>query len=227
MGNILVIQPSRGTKLYRNRESKLKVEIGAQEYINQIEILVLQGKDVSIQKIDIRNNRIQFLPNQEFLLVNLSSVSVTLKFSVDTDTFEVVFDPYAYEKSHYDKILPEEFTQSHSIPEGYVDILSKWYSIKFTYPKKNLIFIRPHLGISIQSHTKRTEDWVIVQGHPIIIANSKVHYSVKPGDEFHTDQGNIHAIFNPTDNWVAIEETYSGIFEEEDIVRIFNPNHYE
>jgi mannose-6-phosphate isomerase-like protein (cupin superfamily) len=65
-----------------------------------------------------------------------------------------------------------------------------------------------------------------VEGHPFIIANSKMHYSVNPGDTFHTDRGKIHAIFNPTNEWVAIEETYTGKFEEEDILRIFNPNHY-
>jgi mannose-6-phosphate isomerase-like protein (cupin superfamily) len=90
----------------------------------------------------------------------------------------------------------------------------------------NLIYVRPQSGLSIQDHTKRTEDWKVIQGHPLIIANSRIHYSVQPGDNFHTRKGKYHAIFNNTDNWVVIEERYTGTFEEKDIIRVFNPNRY-
>ncbi len=226
MGNILVLQPSRGTKLYRNGETELHVEIGVKEKINRIEILLIQHNDVSVHKLEIHNNTIDFLPNEEFLCVNLSNVPITLKFNIDPSLLKVLFDPYEFENSPFDVIVPEEFKLIHSIPDGYIDVLAKWYSIKFTYPKKNLIFLRPHLGVSIQSHSKRSEDWRIIEGRPIIIANSKVYYHVTPGDAFHTDKGNIHAVFNPSEEWVLIEETYTGVFEEEDIVRLFNPNHY-
>ncbi len=227
MGNILVLHPSRGTKLYRIAETPLQIEIGAKEHVLKIEILLIQGEDVSIQKLDIHSNIIQLLPKQEFLCVNLSNVPITLKFNQNTSILEVLFDPYEFENSPFDEVNPEEFKQTHSVPDGYMDILSKWYSIKFTYPTKNLIFIRPHLGVSIQSHLKRSEDWTIVQGTPIIIANSQIFYSVHPGDTFHTDKGKLHSIFNPTNEWVVLEEHYDGQFEEEDIIRVFNPNHYQ
>ena len=226
MGTIIVLHPSRGTKLYRNGETPSHIDVGAKDFVTIIEILLIQGGDISIQKLDIRNNIIEILPNQEYLCVNLSNVPITLNFDQSPEEHELLFDPYQYENNLFEVINPEEFKHTHSVPGGYIDILPKWYSVKFTYPKKNLIFIRPHLGISIQSHTKRTEDWKIIEGHPLIIADSKVYYSVNPNDTFHTDSGNIHAIFNNTDDWVAIEETYTGIFEEQDIVRVFNPNRY-
>ena len=91
MGKILVLHPSRGTKLYRNTNSELSIEIGTKEYIPQIEILLLQGEDVSIQKLDIRNNRILILPNQGFLCVNLSNVPITLKFGRDPKNLKILF----------------------------------------------------------------------------------------------------------------------------------------
>jgi mannose-6-phosphate isomerase-like protein (cupin superfamily) len=227
MGNSIELHPSRGTKLYRNSKNPLIINVSAKDVVDIIEILLIKGELIEIQKLDSENRTIKILPNQEYLLVNLSSVPIFFEYDQNPDTHEQLFDPYRYETNPFDVIDPETFKKTHSIPEGYSDILAKWYSIKFTYPDKNLIHIRPHLGISIQSHTKRTEDWKIIQGHPIIIANSKVHYTVNPGDEFQTDSGKIHAIFNNTDDWVVIEESYTGTFEEEDIVRVFNPNHYQ
>ncbi len=54
---------------------------------------------------------------------------------------------------------PEEFKSQHPVPDGYIDILTKWYSIKFTYPEFNYIFIRPGVGISLQMHAMREEHW--------------------------------------------------------------------
>ena len=176
MGAIIVLHPTRGTKLFRNGETALHIEVGAKDLVTILEILLIQGENINIQKLNIRNNLIKILPNQEYLCVNLSNVPITLNFDSSPDEHEQIFDPYQYENNLFDVINPEEFKQTHSVPDGYIDILPKWYSIKFTYPEKNLIHIRPHLGISIQSHTKRTEDWNIIHGHPIIIANSKMHY---------------------------------------------------
>jgi hypothetical protein len=227
MGKIIVLNSSRGTNLYRNGEDPLRIELGAREFLTKIDILLVQGNDVSAQKVDIRDNSIHILPKQEYQIVNLSSVPITLKFEIDPLSQEILFDPYKYEEKPFDTIDPAEFIKDHPVPKGYIDILAKWYSIKFTYPNKNLIHIRPYLGISIQLHTERAEDWKIIQGHPIIIANSKIYYSVNPDDTFHTDRENLHGILNPTNNWVIIEEKYTGKFEEDDIKRVFNPNHYQ
>ncbi len=226
MGITLVLAPSRGSKLYRNHDEPLQIQVKGEGGSWLVPMLLIAGTQIEFRDIERSNSTIQIKPTQEYLLINLSNRSITLEFSQDYRNHDILFDPYRYENSPFAAIDPSEFTKTHTIPPGYNDILTKWYSIKFTYPEKNLIFLRPHLGISIQSHIKRTEDWRIIEGHPYIIANSVMHYVVKPGDTFHTDNGKIHAIFNPTDEWVAIEETYTGKFDEEDIMRIFNPNHY-
>jgi len=74
-------------------------------------------------------------------------------FHQDPERNQVVYNPYLYkDEKHID------FTQNSSKktilifhPDGYINTLCKWYSIKYTYPKENYIFIRPKLGISIQS----------------------------------------------------------------------------
>ena len=38
--------------------------------------------------------------------------------------------------------------------------------------------------------------------------------------------GAMHTVINPTDDWILIKEHCEGTFDEEDIVRVFNPNHY-
>lgn len=227
MGNTVVLKSCRGTKLFRNREENLTIQVSGNNGQIITKILLIRGEHIGIRKIDSNKHTIQVSPNQEYFLVNLSNTELTLDFTQNPQMHELLFDPYQYEKNPFEIINPDVFQKTHSVPKGYIDILPKWYSIKFTYPNKNLIYIRPHLGVSIQSHTKRTEDWTVIEGRPIIIANSKMFYSVNPGDKFHTDSGNIHSIFNHMDSWAIIEEIYSGKFEEEDIVRIFNPNHYQ
>ena len=59
--------------------------------------------------------------------------------------------------------------EEHPIPDGYIDTLPKWYSIKYTYPDFNYIFVCPGLGISIQVDSMREEYWEVLEGHPIIL----------------------------------------------------------
>jgi mannose-6-phosphate isomerase-like protein (cupin superfamily) len=226
MGNKIVLNPSRGTKLYRNQENPLHILVSTKNYVKPCLSLLIDGNFIGFLKLDSQNFPITISPRNEFLLVNLSDVPFSLELDHNPKELECLFDPYLYEKKPFEIINPADFISTHSVSRGYIDVLAKWYSIKFTYPDKNLIHIRPHMGISIQSHTKRNEDWEIIKGHPIIIANSEMHYSVKPNDHFHVNKGELHGIFNPTDEWVVIKEKYSGEFEEDDIIRVFNPNHY-
>ena len=49
------------------------------------------------------------------------------------------------------------------------------------------------------------------------------------GTEFLSPKMTYHSVLNPNKNpeqFVIIEEKWSGKFEEEDITRIFNPNNY-
>jgi len=142
-----------------------------------------------------------------------------LKISITEDHFNDVF-----------LINGTSFITQEITPEGYIDTLPKWYSFKFTYPNYNLIFIRPEFGLSIQVHKYRDEQWEILKGKPIVISKDKVYYYVEKGAKFQNKNNTYHSIINPNKEkykFVLIKENWSGNFDEKDIERVFNPNHYE
>jgi mannose-6-phosphate isomerase-like protein (cupin superfamily) len=82
------------------------------------------------------------------------------------------------------------------------------------------------MGISYQTHELREEIWEIVKGNPILIINDKIEYKPKKGKRYVIPLRTLHSIINPTENWVVLKEKYTGIFDESDILRIYNPNNY-
>ena len=91
------------------------------------------------------------------MVINKRKESIEILYNNDVSNHQIIYNPYQYEHSEKVNFNPIEFKELYNIPEGYIDILTKWYSIKFTYPEHNLIYIRPQLGISIQIHNFRSE----------------------------------------------------------------------
>jgi mannose-6-phosphate isomerase-like protein (cupin superfamily) len=231
----IILESGRGTKLYRTKNTSQKIQIVEDSNLpqNYTNILVILGDKLSSLESFIVKNKLQSIKtnkNQEYMVINLSKNPITVVFHQDPEHDIILYDPYLYEKEKHIDITPESFKKDHPnfrIPDGYIDTLCKWYSIKFTYPKENYIFIKPKLGISIQSHKLRSETWEILMGSPIILSGNTLYYNTEPGDIFCHPLGGFHTIINPTDNWVLIKETYQGTFDEKDIVRVFNPNDYK
>ncbi len=165
-----------------------------------------------------------------FMVINLGKSPVKILLSATMSQEQVLWDPYVYEQAPPPEINPDAFKRDEApipVPDGYVDTLSKWYSVKYSFPNYNLIFIRPQLGISFQTHAQRGEHWEIMTGSPIIVAGSHVAFDAKVGTHFELPLGSVHGIINPSkDHWATIKETWSGHFYEQDITRVFNPNHY-
>jgi mannose-6-phosphate isomerase-like protein (cupin superfamily) len=167
-------------------------------------------------------------PDVPYMILNTSTVNITVELKESPASERILYDPYKFEHEDHSDYDPKEFQKSHNVPEGYVDTLPKWYSVKFTYPQFNYIFVRPSLGLSLQIHKMREEHWEILQGSPIIIADHKVYYNVHPGQKFSIPFGTFHTVINPSAiEWVLFKESYDGSFDENDIIRVFNPNHYK
>ena len=86
------------------------------------------------------------------------------------------------------------------------------------------IFVRKGESLSLQKHALRSEFWRVISGTPDITkgrdGNGKLDVvSAKRGDEFMIGTGMEHRIAAPHDD-VEILEIASGIFKEDDIVRI-------
>ncbi len=215
---------NRGTLLRKNDSKLLLIDIKV-KYLKDIFLIngnIFFTEDISSQDLIIP-------PNGYYMIINRSDKEIHIKYNLDVSQHQIIYNPYKYEKAQKIKIDPIEFKKSHEVPDGYIDILSKWYSIKFTYPEYNLIFIKPEMGISFQIHRERSEYWEILKGKPIVLTGHRVYYFVESGTHIKNPVGSYHSIINANtqkEKFVVIKERWSGHFDEEDITRVFNPNHY-
>ena len=136
-------------------------------------------------------------PHQFYMIINKEKEDILVKYDINISNHEVIYNPYKFENSVKKVYDPETFKQEHLVPEGYIDILPKWYSIKFSYPNYNLIYLKQELGISIQLHKTRREKWTIVSGKPIVINGNNIFYFVENNVKFQSDIGMYHSIINP------------------------------
>jgi mannose-6-phosphate isomerase-like protein (cupin superfamily) len=218
-----VIKSKRSSCLRKNSTKELFLDIEATRFD---QILIINHSHLYTNVI--KENLI-IKPLNYYMVINNSKSPLKISYNDDISKHELIYDPYLFENSEKTNLNTDEILNIFSVPEGYLDVLVKWYSIKFSYMDYNLIFIKPGLGISIQIHENRSEKWEVISGHPIIINIDKVYYFVERGSEFSTPKKSLHSVINPSkkqDDYVIIKETWTGNFDENDIKRIFNPNHY-
>lgn len=68
--------------------------------------------------------------------------------------------------------------------------------------------------LSLQSHEKRDELWVVIEGDVKIVIDDKT-YETKPGDRFEIKRGQKHRIIGPG----RVLEVSFGEFDENDEIR--------
>ena len=219
-----IIDSGRGTILRENDQKELKIILDS----NHLDtIFLINGNNFYSQNLIKANLTVK--PNEYYMLINKCDEEIEVNYSNDVSDHRTIYDPYKFELSEKVKIDPIQFKKKYNVPDGFLDVLNKWYSIKFTYSDYNLIYIKPGIGISIQTHKFRREVWRILKGKPTIINANKVYYFVKAGTKFINDKLMYHSILNPNNDpeqFVIVEERWSGNFNEEDIVRLYNPNNF-
>ncbi len=216
--------PKRGNYLRKNGTNELVISINDNELNN---IFLINGTSFITKNLSTKDLIIE--PHNYYMIINNSKKKIQINYNYDISIHDIIYSPYKYEHSKKLDFDPETFRKVYNIPEGFIDVLSKWYSIKFTYPDYNLIYIKPEMGISIQFHHLRSEIWEIIEGKPIIISGNKVFYFVDNGTYFENSINAYHSVINPNtdpENFVLIKEKWEGKFDEEDIERVFNPNRY-
>ncbi len=219
-----ILTAKRGTKLRKNGSELLKISIDQNEMMN---ILLINGNSFKAENISQLDLIIK--PNNYYMIINNGKNTIELSYNENISDHEIIYDPYKYTPTEKINYKPDDFKQIYSVPEGYIDTLPKWYSFKFTYDEFNLIFVKPEMGISFQIHKKRSESWEILNGKPIIVSGNQVHYYVEDHSKFENSVNSYHSVINPNrdkDKFVIIKERWSGSFDEDDIIRVFNPNKY-
>ncbi|MHA1672708.1 MAG: hypothetical protein ACTSYI_03690 [Promethearchaeota archaeon] len=232
--DVLPLPAGRSTMLYRNQTETRKLYVipeEASEYDDVRAIYVILDNGIApVNHMGMRSMEgflIMIPPNSPYMVINTSESDFRVETDLEWKDQPILYNPYLFENEEHQTVDSAEIIRNFTIPEGYSDILAKWYSIKFSYPDYNYIFLRPGLGISLQTHQLREEYWQILSGNPIVIHGSKVQYDCPPESEFQISLGSKHTVINPSaTDWVLLKETYTGTFDELDIVRLFNPNHY-
>lgn len=85
--------------------------------------------------------------------------------------------------------------------------------------KSKKITVDPGGQLSYQSHAKRAEHWIVIEGEAEVTLNDAKH-SLRPGDHIHIPQGSKHRIKNAgTMKLVFVEIQTGTYFGEDDIVR--------
>ena len=231
---MMPLSAGRSTMLYRNLAEPRKVYVIPTESQGWNELrsiyVILDNVIAPLNHMGIRSRdgfMVMVPPNVPYMVINTSGTDFRTETDLESKNQPILYNPYRFENEVHQTVDSTELFRNYTIPDGYTDILSKWYSIKFSYSDFNYIFLRPGLGISLQTHQLREEHWQILAGNPIVISGSQVHYDCPPESEFQITLGNKHTVINPsTTDWVLLKETYTGTFDEQDIVRLFNPNRY-
>lgn len=219
-----IIPTQRSSLLRRNGSQELIIEVEDKKYKD---LFLINGSDFITE--DIAESDLIIKPNSYYMVINNGIKQININYNQDISRHNIIYNPYKFEFSK--KIILDRyfFEDKYEIPEGYIDVLPKWYSFKFIYPDYNLIFVRPEFGISIQIHYYRKEFWEILKGEPIVINENKIYYFVKEGTKFQSSINTFHSIINANkeeNTFIMIKEKWSGDFHENDIKRVFNPNHY-
>ena len=93
--------------------------------------------------------------------------------------------------------------------------------IQYTHNEKTtvkIIEVRTSGILSLQSHKKRKEFWVILEGNPVVTVGS-MKMKLKKGDEVEIAKGKKHRIANNGKALVRFLEISFGSFDEKDIKR--------
>lgn len=86
--------------------------------------------------------------------------------------------------------------------------------------KIKLIEIKPHKRLSLQSHSRRTEHWVVVSGRAKVIYGRKQRF-LNTNESFYVQQGARHRLENPFGSLLKIVEVQAGNYLEEDDIKRF------
>ena len=219
------ISPGRSTLLRKNKSKDLVITLNQNNFKD---IFLINGAYFITEEIS--NSDLIIMPEDHYMIINNKKEPIEIVYNQDISNHKIIYNPYKYEYSKRINFTPEMFIEKYNLPEDYIDTLPKWYSFKFAYPNYNLIFVCPEFGLSIQIHRYRNEFWEIIEGYPIIINGNKVLYFVESGTKFQNPINTYHSVINPNkekNKFIVLKERWSGKFDENDIERVFNPNHYE
>ncbi len=155
-----------------------------------------------------RPKTISFVGVNELIVVDTADALLVTKRGA-TQNVKAVTDILNQQKDSRAHEHPFEFR-----PWGNFEILRDTNTFK-----SKVIRINPGHQLSYQSHKKRAEHWVIIQGHPEVVLNDVVK-KLNPGENIYIPLGAKHRIRNTGSESLSFVEVQLGsYFGEDDIIR--------
>lgn len=175
--------------------------------------------DANVIQIKTRNNLV-LSDNRKLALIGVEDLIV-----VDTDDAVLIAKKgFSQDVKDVVSILqqgtgPEkEMTVLHTTvhrPWGTYTILDEGSNFKVKQ-----ITVKPGKRLSLQKHTHRSENWVVVKGEALILVGD-VEYKKITGESVFIPAGEAHRLTNNSNDTVAIIETQTGSYlGEDDIISI-------
>ncbi len=96
-----------------------------------------------------------------------------------------------------------------------------WYKSLLKLPgyQVKILHINPNGELSLQSHAKRSEHWIILEGSAHVQKSKKI-FNLKKNESIYLDKREKHKLWNKSDKPLKIIEVQIGDYlEEDDIVR--------
>ena len=96
---------------------------------------------------------------------------------------------------------------------------------RFTLNEKStvkILTINPNQKISLQYHNQREEFWYVIEGSGIVNINDGLSFATKH-DTFRIKPKEVHRV-RAGENGIKILEISTGLFDEEDIIRMSEQN---
>jgi mannose-1-phosphate guanylyltransferase/mannose-6-phosphate isomerase len=166
--------------------------------------------------LDSENNYVYSVHNKVVGLINVTDLTV-----VDTPDAMLIVRKGSSQKV---KELVDSLKQAgqpeatehpfETRPWGRFEVLSD----EPAYKAKKII-VDPGAQLSYQSHTQRSEHWVVISGQAEVVLNDKV-MTLAPGQSVHIPEGAKHRLRNPgMVPLVVVEVQTGGYFGEDDIIR--------
>ena len=177
-----------------------------------------ENNNVLTGKVVVDNVKNSFIYSQKEI-VAVSGLENIILVETEDAIMACKLDESQNVKKLYEKLKAKESdtTKLHKTvfrPWGYYTCLNSGEG----YLTKT-ICVMPKQKLSIQSHSHRSEHWVVLEGRALVILDGKENY-LEAGDSIDIPLQAKHSLQNPYDNELKIIEVQKGDYiSEDDIIR--------
>ena len=125
------LKPGRGTELRKNLNNSLQISVKS-ESPQKIRVLI-DDTFFEYDALKKSGKNIEIKPGMRYWIINLSDANAEVSIEAPSKLeFETIYDPYLLEFAKKEDFDAAVMQKKFGVPDGFVDTLPKWYSIKLS-----------------------------------------------------------------------------------------------